>query len=172
MAIELVLFWEGAGADTYARRFRTAAAINDFSPALKDIAVIGIAPAIRRNFDVGGRPKWTPLQEETIKKKMHLGFFSPRKILVASAAMMESATDPAEYRITTHSIIAKPGPSYWIHHQRGTPNMPQRVIMNLQVADQRKIGGIFDKFIADHLAKHGLRVKGQNTIVGGGGVGA
>lgn len=171
MAIELIITWEGVDPPAYARRFRSAAAIDDFSPALKDIAVLGIAPAIERNFAEGGRPKWTPLSEETIKSKMRLGYSSPRTVLVATRALMESATNPANYVVTPQSIVAEPGPYYWIFHQQGTSRMPQRVIMNLQLGDQRRIGGIFDKFIANWLAKNGLKVYGQTTQVVGGSAG-
>ncbi len=169
MAIDLILQWEGVPAPEYARRFRTAAHIVDFSPALRKIATLGIAPAIARNFEEGGRPKWAPLKESTVLNKMRAGLLSARRILVASGALERSATNPTEYRIDTHSIVATPGPSYWIFHQAGTSNMPQRVIMNLQIADQRIIGGIFNQFIADHLAANGLKVRGQKTVVGGGG---
>jgi phage gpG-like protein len=169
MAIDLVLTWDGLDADAYARRFRTAASIETFYPVLQEIGAIGIAPAIQKNFDAGGRPKWAPLAEATIKKKMQMSFFSPRKILVATSAMMASATDPGRYVITSHTIIAEPGPHYWIYHQTGTNRMPQRVIMNLQIADQRKIGGLFDRYILEHLRKNGLKVMGVVTEVGGGG---
>jgi len=167
MAIDLVIQWEGVGAPSYARRFRTAASINDFSPVLRQIAVLAIAPAIMRNFEEGGRPKWEPLQQQTIERKMRQGFHSPQRILVASGAMMDSATNAANYTISPLHIEATPGPRYWIFHQGGIPGrLPQRVMMNLQVGDQRKVGGLFDKFIADHLARHGLKVRGVVTNVG------
>ncbi len=169
MAIDLILRWEGVPAPEYARRFRTAAHIVDFSPALIKIARLGIAPAIARNFQEGGRPKWAPLSEATVLNKMRRGLLTATRILVASGVMEDTATNPNTYRITSHSIVANPGPRYWIHHQTGTPRMPQRVIMNLQVADQRIIGGIFNKFIEEHMAANGLRVRGQHTVVGGGG---
>lgn len=171
MAIELILEWEGVGAPSYARRFRTAAAIDNFYPALQEIATLAIAPAIQRNFDEGGRPKWAPLSAETIRAKIGAGYFSPHRVLVATGAMMESAVNPGNYIVTEDTIVAEPGPFYWIYHQQGTQKMPQRVIMNLQLGDQRKIGGIFDRFIAQQLAKTGLKVYGQTTTVVGGGVG-
>lgn len=168
MAVELIIEWEGVGAPSYARRFRRAAGgLNDFTPALRDIATLAIAPAITRNFAEGGRPSWPPLDDETIKRKIRYGYFSPQKILVATGAMMESATDPTQYQITPLSIVAEPAPDYWIYHQVGTGHVPQRVMMNLAVADQRKIGGIFDRFIAKELQKAGLRVTGNQTVVGG-----
>ncbi len=169
MAIDLILQWEGVDAPEYARRFRTAAHITNFTPALKKIATLGIAPAVTRNFSEGGRPPWDPLDAKTLRNKIREGYQSPHRILVASGALEQSATNPTNYQIDTHQITAKPGPAYWIFHQTGTSKMPQRVIMNLQIADQRVIGGIFNKFIEAHLAKNGLRVRGQKTIVGGGG---
>jgi len=169
MAIDLTIEWIGVGAPSYARRFRRAAVIPTFAPVLKEIAVLAIAPAIEKNFAAGGRPKWAPLAEETIKSKMRKGFQSPGRILVASGAMLESATNPGNYVITNDSIIAEPGVPYWSYHQTGTSKMPQRVLMNLQVADQRKIGGLFDRFILAHLAKHGLGPRGVHTSVVGGG---
>lgn len=49
--------------------------------------------------------------------------------------------------------------------------MPQRVIMNLQRGDQRRVGGIFNAFILEHLANNGLKVRGVTTTVVGGGFG-
>lgn len=167
MPIDLQINWEGLGAPAYARRFRQAALIKDFSPALRKIALV-IASAIETNFEKEGRPKWTPLAESTIQKKIALGYFSPHAILVATGALWSSATDPSEYVITRDTIIAEPAPIYWIYHQRGTREMPQRIVMNLQRGDQRKIGGIFNEFIKDHLRKNGLRVRGNVTFVGGG----
>lgn len=167
--IDLTIQWVGVDAPSYARRFRTAASIDDFSDVLKDIAYFGIAPAVQANFQNQGRPKWAPLAESTLETKVARGYFAPYRILVATGALMEDAADPENYNWGRKSIIARPSIDYWIYHQEGTPNMPQRVIMNLQRADQRKIGGMFDRFIREHLAKHGLRVHGQRTVVGGGG---
>lgn len=169
MAIDLILRWQGVPAPEYSRRFRTAAHIADFSPVLKDIAVLGIAPAVTRNFEEGGRPKWTPLSDATIRNKMRRGLRTAKTILVSSGVMRDTATDPTTYRIDNRSIVATPGPHYWIHHQTGTSKMPQRVLMNLQVADQRIIGGLFNKFIAEHMAANGLSVRGQHNVIGGGG---
>jgi phage gpG-like protein len=168
MAVDVTIEWVGVGAPSYARRFRRAAVIEDFSPALRDIAVMAIAPAIMQNFASGGRPKWDPLTQETVEKKMRLGYFSPTRILVATGAMMDSATNPGNYQITNNTIIAEPGPPYWMFHQQGTRHMPQRVIMNLQIADQRKIGTIFNKFILDHLDKYGIGPRGVHSGVTGG----
>lgn len=167
MPIDLEVSWIGLDAPAYARRFRGAAKIEDFSPALRKIALV-IAAAIETNFDEDGRPKWAPLADETIRSKLARGYFSPYSILVATGALWASATDPSEYRITRTTIVAEPAPEYWVHHQRGTRHMPQRIIMNLQRGDQRRIGGIFNEFIKDHLAANGLRVRGQVTFVGGG----
>jgi phage gpG-like protein len=168
MAIDLTIQWIGVDAPSYARRFRRAAVIPSFAPVLKQIAVLAIAPAIEKNFAAQGRPKWAPLTEETIKSKMRKGFQSPGTILVATGALRDTATNPGNYVITNDSIIAEPGVPYWSFHQTGTSKMPQRVIMNLQIGDQRKIGGLFDRFILDHLAKHGLGPRGVMTSVTGG----
>lgn len=170
MAIDLIIQWEGVGAPSYARRFRTAASIPSFYPALKEIAVFGIAPAIERNFMEGGRPPWAPLDIDTIRRKLQGGFLSPTQILVRSGALVRSATNPSTYYVDTHTIVAEPGPYYWIFHQMGTTHMPQRIIMNLQIGDQRIIGGIFNRFIINHLAANGLKVWGEKTVVGGGSV--
>ncbi len=167
MAIDLILRWQGVPAPEYARRFRTAAHIVDFSPALREIAKLGVRPAVARNFAEGGRPPWTPLAESTIQNKIRRSL--PSRILVATTRLESWATSRSAYRITSHSLETVGGPDYWIHHQTGTPRMPQRVIFNLQIADQRIIGGIFNNFIAAHLAANGLKVRGQHTVVGGGG---
>lgn len=166
MAIDLVIEWEGLSSPAYARRFRSAAAIRDFSPALRDIATQAIAPAITRNFAEQGRPKWAPLSEETIRTRLAEGTW-PGKILIRTGALMEEATNPANYHIDHDSIEAEPAAvEYWIYHQLGTIQMPQRIIMNLQRGDQRRIGGIFDRFIKDWLKKNGLTERGQVIRVG------
>lgn len=169
--IDILLHWEGLSAPAYARRFRTAAYIEDFSPALRRIAVV-VARSIETNFDVGGRPPWQPLAASTVADKLRQGYTAPYAILVRSGDLFASATDESSYIIGRHELIAKPDVRYWIYHQTGTVKMPQRIIMNLQRSDQRAIGGIFNEFILDHLERSGLKVRGSKTFVGGGGVGS
>lgn len=168
--IDLLLYWEGLSAPAYARRFRTAALISDFSPVLRRIAVV-VARSVETNFDVGGRPPWQPLQASTVADKVRQGFTAPYAILVRSGDLFASATDESSYIIGRQELIAKPDVHYWIYHQTGTAKMPQRVIMNLQRADQRAIGRLFDEFIMDHLERSGLRQRGNVIFVGGGGIG-
>lgn len=169
VAIDLIIQWQGIDAPSYARRFRSAANISDFSPVLREIAYKGIAPAVRANFESQGRPKWVPLSEETLKTKIRKGYVAPQRILVATGALMEDASDPAGYVIGPDFIRATPSVTdYWIYHQSGTTRMPQRVIMSLQRGDQRRIGGMFNKFIREELAKHGLKTTGTTSVIGGG----
>src|SRR5690348_15723687 len=43
-------------------------------------------PSIRRNFDAGGRPRWTPLSENTIAARAAAGF-GPKPILVRTGLL-------------------------------------------------------------------------------------
>lgn len=165
MPVQVTVQWAGIDAPTYARRFRQAGRIGTFKPVLRKIAVV-IGHAIETNFEMGGRPKWAPLAAETLANKIRLGYTSPQAILVATGDLWASATDSSSYRIGRDYIIAKPEPKYWEYHQAGTVKMPQRVIMNMQRADTRKIGGLFDAYVIEYLRKAGLRTTVARTTGG------
>jgi len=150
--VALNITWEGRSASDFARVFDAAASIQDFRPALEEIAEEVIAPSVKENFDSGGRPDWAPLAESTVARKSRAGYSSPSAILIATGAMRAAASDPNQYRVTKDELRAAPWSiPYWVYHQSGTPNMPQRVIMMLQVADRTKVFRIFANYIRQFL---------------------
>jgi phage gpG-like protein len=151
MAIEVNISWDGRSAKDYSRVFAVAATIDDFRPAFEEVASEVISPSIQHNFDSGGRPRWEPLSEDTLRRKNMMGYRDPSKILVATGAMEQAATNPTNYIITKDELRAAPfGIEYWGYHQMGTTRMPQRVIMMLQAADRTKI----TKILADYFRQY------------------
>lgn len=166
--IELDISWAGRDAADFSRVFKVAAEIDNFAPALKKVATDVIAPSIKANFDAGGRPPWAPLSPVTIEKKAALGYRYPSKILVATGAMQEAATDPDNYRITSDELRAAPyGIEYWGFHQVGTPMMPQRIIMMLQATDRTAINRIMADYFRSFMV-FDPRKPGGRQFTGGG----
>lgn len=166
--IDLTIEWDGRSAADFARVFDTAAVIDDFRPALKDVGSKVIGPSIGANFSAGGRPPWAPLAPSTIERKSREGAPSPTKILYHSGALQRAATDSNKYKLEKNSITAAPyGVKYWIYHQQGTPQMPQRTIMMLQVADRTKINKIFADYIRTFMT-FDPRLPGARQFTGGG----
>lgn len=150
MAVSLNIQWLGRSAADFARQFDIAANVSDFRPVFQDIAQKVVAPSIAENFQAGGRPKWAPLAESTKIKKAKLGQSS--RILVATGALEERASDPSKYKITRTELKAAPfGIPYWGYHQIGTPKMPYRVIMMLQAADRTKINSLFADYMRQFM---------------------
>jgi phage gpG-like protein len=163
MAVEIDITWAGRSASDYSRVFAVAATVDDFRPAFDEIAKKVIAPSVRANFDQGGRPAWAKLAPSTIERKSALGLPFPHKVLVATGAMQEAATDPGTYKITKDELRAGPfGIDYWLYHQAGTTSMPQRVIMMLQAQDRSQItrilGNYFRQFLVFDPRQAGARV--------------
>ena len=159
MAVEVSLTWVGRDAADFARVYRVAANIRSFKPVLKEIGEKVVAPSIAENFKAGGRPKWAPLADSTKRKKASRGQSS--RILVATGAMERTAKSPSRYKVSRNALSAAPGPRYWKHHQTGTPQMPQRVIMMLQAQDRtainRKFADYFRSFMTFDPGKPGAR---------------
>ena len=160
MAVELTISWIGRSAADFSRVFKVAANVNDFKPALKQIAQEVIAPSTTENFGAGGRPSWVPLAPFTIAKKGH------SKILIDSGALQQAATDPSQYTVSREALWAWPsGVDYWKFHQTGD-GVPKRVIMMMQAADRTAIMRIFADYMRTFLV-FDPRKPGARLPVGG-----
>ena len=145
MAVAVDISWVGRDASDFARLYRVGANIRNFKPVLKDIGDEIVGPSIAKNFLAGGRPTWAPLSPETTRTKRAKGHSD--RILVATGAMEQAASNSARYSVDRNSLEAWPrGIPYWEFHQTGTQRMPQRVIMLLQQADRTAINRLFANY--------------------------
>lgn len=166
MGVQLSLEWEGRTAKDFARVFASAAAITNFRGVLGIIAEQVVSPSIAANFNAGGRPKWAELAESTVRRKSAAGYANPSKILVATGAMQQAASDVKGYFLTDDTLVAGPfATTYWTYHQRGD-GLPQRIIMMLQAADRTKINTIFANFLRAQMT-FDPRLPGARQFTGG-----
>ncbi len=167
MPVALDISWSGRSAADFSRVFAVAAQVDNFKPALQDIASEVIGPSIQKDFDVGGRPPWTPLAQSTIRKKSRQGAASPSKILVHSGALEKAASDHKKYTINRDTLRAWPfGNRYWGFHQVGD-GVPQRVIMMLQAADRSDITRLFANYIRTFMVFDPRKAGGRQFTGGG-----
>jgi phage gpG-like protein len=99
--------------------------------------------SIKKNFEVGGRPKWVPLKPTTLKRKKN------KRILVESGELENSN------QLTVSGNKAEAGTNldrakYPFH---GTSRMPRRNAILYQQEDIRNIGNIFKQHIANGAIK-------------------
>ena len=168
MGVELTIDWIGRSAADYARIFHAAANVNDFKEPLTEIAREVISPSVASNFASGGRPTWAALSPVTVERKSAAGVPNPSRVLVHSGMMMRRSDNYSEYKITRSELRAAPfATPYWKYHQTGTPRMPQRTIMMLQMADRAAITRIFANFLRGFIT-FDPRVAGARQFTGGG----
>lgn len=141
-----------------------AVEIRSFREPLKRAIQGVVAPSLRRNFAVGGRPPWTPLDENTIAQK---GFDT---ILVETGKLEQKAGqlniwfidggylsegNEAEAHISDLS-----GVEYGELHETGTRHMPARPWAILQPDDINDIEATFEAYINERIGRTILRGAG------------
>jgi phage virion morphogenesis protein len=144
-----------------------AAGIRQFAHGIEDMRVPltkavkqVMQPSIRRNFNVGGRPAWEPLSEDTIKAKR-----GDARILIDSGNLLFVASMFAIWTITDNSATVRDLPSmvrYGKVHQKGAKkagsgsngtngrgyvNIPARPFIMVQPEDEEKIREIFARWL-------------------------
>lgn len=85
--------------------------------AIREVMV----PSIRRNFDVGGRPAWEPLAEDTLILRQSFGF-GGNKILVRSGVLAGVASQINIWDVSMTSAVIRDLPNkawYGKIHQEG-----------------------------------------------------
>lgn len=122
-----------------------------------------LAPSIRTNFDVGGRPPWKPLVAETIAQKG--GDTDP---LVRSGTLKSVASTLSIWHIgggylgdEGQAFVSDLGRAFYgEYHQRGTPdNMPpKREFLAIQAQDMDQIEEIFADWLEDRGASRGFDI--------------
>lgn len=129
-----------------------------------------LAPSIRRNFDVGGRPPWQALSQVTIDMRLKMGF-SAGPVLVRSGKLKRVAGQLNIWTIDTEKAFVSDlrQASYGIVHQQGASFTPSFGKMSAVAKLATRRGG---KVVVNHAegagatrtVKGGKRGSGSNTI--------
>jgi phage gpG-like protein len=116
-----------------------------------------LIPSILENFEVGGRPPWQPLSDETIARRERqgtMGGLFGSDILVESGELFGAMSHRARWKITGHeaSISNLPNAAwYGMLHQGGDDffnvNFPARPFAVMQREDQERIEAIFAAWV-------------------------
>lgn len=137
--------------------------------AIKEV----IAPSIRHNFEVGGRPTWVPLASGTIYNRAHKGY-GPTPVLMRSRSLYRVAGQMNIWDVTRDSAVVRDLPQrVWygkvqqeghgeITHKAmrnvttgrmidvtdiGTGAIPSRPFLVIQPEDEPKIHRVFDEWL-------------------------
>lgn len=119
--------------------------IRSFHEPLK-LAVQGIiAPSIRQNFEVGGRPAWDSLADTTLARKKQ----NKNTILVETGKLKRVAGQLNAWTITRDSATFDklPGVEYGNFHQTGTTNMAAREFAVIQADDEIEVEMVFESWL-------------------------
>jgi phage virion morphogenesis protein len=125
--------------------------MEDFSKPLKTSVEKVIAPSIAKNFDAGGRPKWTPLSEATVQMRGQQG-----STLVRTGTLKDSASSPGLWEISQTDALL-PGLPVWYGnlHQMGFEGtdrahpIPARPFIMFQEEDVTAIEEVFVAWLTD-----------------------
>src|SRR5258705_328905 len=96
--------------------------LTDYRVPLKQCVDEVFIPSIRKNFQVGGRPSWEPLAQNTIDKHRDKLGLGATPILVRSGALRQNATSDEIWSINAVSAVIKDLPDdvwYGVVHQGG-----------------------------------------------------
>jgi len=138
-----------------------------------------MAPSLRKNFDVGGRPPWKPLSELTVRKKASMGFKKPADPLIATGKLRKVMGQINIWEINGiegyAAITTLKGAEYGLVHQLGREGeligklvdgkivehdlggMPARRFMAFQPEDEEAIENIFIKWFQERAMMAGFR---------------
>lgn len=126
------------------------------------LAIQGVvAPSLRENFAVGGRPPWQPLADSTVAKKGH------SRILIETGSLEQVAGQLNIWHIDGGYLTEEAraiayiddlhGADYGVYHQEGTPqapnNMPARPWALFQPQDEEEIEAVFVSYINQRIGR-------------------
>jgi phage gpG-like protein len=135
-----------------ASTFRLARQLGDMRVPLKTAVTKVIIPSMDKNFMVQGRPRWPPVDTETLYRK----FLTPSEYnaaltLIKTGRMYETIAAGFYWKIDRDKAdmeqLDRVIP-YAKFHQSGTRKMPQRQFALLQQQDIERIVVIFDSWIS------------------------
>lgn len=142
---------------------RFAGDLRSFRQPLAASVQTVLAPSIQRNFDVGGRPPWEPLDENTLKHKKRSG----KKILVDTGRLRDVASSSDIWTVTSNSASPTLPSSvkYGNVHQFGSrdpsTDIPPRPFMAIQPEDELAVEEIFFAWIQARAALAGFKPSGR-----------
>lgn len=113
-----------------------------------------IAPAFRDNFAAGGRPKWTPLADATVRKK------GDNTVLVRSGKLKKRAGQLNLWTIDGVAGEARAenlgNAEYGVFHQngaeRGNWSLPARPWAMLTAEEEQKVEEVFGAWLDERIA--------------------
>ena len=124
--------------------------MGDLSPLMKNVGET-VLTSIRKNFEVGGRPKWPGLKLSTIKQREAQGHW-PGKILIrhgVSGGLLGSVS----YRAESDRVVLSANKVYAaIHHFGGQagrghkviiPARPYMLVQKEDWAEIKKLTGVY-----------------------------
>lgn len=117
--------------------------LDDFREPISAALELVVLPSIRKNFNVGGRPRWRKLSEPYASYRL------PRPILVQTQNLKNSATSRGNWTVTRDSAVMTgvDNVPYAGYHQTGTSKMPARPFAVLQPEDVEHIVQIFEIWV-------------------------
>jgi len=131
--------------------------VNNLKKPLTQSVEKVLVPAITKNFDVQGRPKWDALAPSTVEKK---GFST---ILYETGQLRSVATAKSIWKVKTSagvgtaSVDSLPGAEYGMYHQSGFINartgtaVSARPFMVIQDEEERAVEEVFDEWLEDRI---------------------
>jgi len=116
-----------------------------FTKCIKEV----MGPSIGLNFDVGGRPSWAPLSENTRDTNRVGG------ILVASGRLAAAGGQLDQWNITDDTAEMSISQDIWygIVHQDGLSDTPQREWAMFQQEDVDQMEDIFGDWMEEQAVK-------------------
>jgi len=136
-------------------------------PLLRSVRQV-LAPSLKKNFDVGGRPAWIPLSDITIAEKSRKGASDPSAPLIRSGKLRRKAGQINFWHIDGVAGEASISPErlgdviYGAYHQFGTaesadqPGFPAREWALIQTEDANDIEEIFFEWIEERALRAGV----------------
>lgn len=142
-----------------AQFYSAAGAFQDFKEPLNRAVEEVVLPSIGTNFEVGGRPPWAPLSNETYIRDQYDTV--PRQgILWKTATLKDAATSIRPWTADESSIYLVAGNLgdgwYGIIHQGGSQWMPARPWAVLQIEDEERIEELLSDWSVNTIVEIGL----------------
>jgi len=130
--------------------------IKSYREPLKRAVQQVMGPSFKKNFDVGGRPPWAELKDNTIEQRSLYGTGSDT--LVRSGLLRKVAQQLNLWKIGTDEAVIKemPRAEYGAVHQEGSATVPQREWAVVQPEDMDDIEEIFVAWVAERLLLRGF----------------
>jgi phage gpG-like protein len=156
MPVALDFDWHPSVTVIRADFFTLAGALENQSEALQTAVEHVMAPSIRTNFDVGGRPPWSPLMDSTIE---HSQRQSAEGTLVVTGNLRDTASSVSVWRVDKSEAALDSsrlgGAFYGLFHQVGYGSTPARPWAVMQNEDADRIEEIFGGWISSRAAATG-----------------